>query len=279
MAKLACRRNRDCHRRRPGDRRGRGPGARPRGRRRGGDGAAGRRGGRPRQRIAAREAGRSPSPATSATGRSVHLRSRKPCGVLGSPPSSSTMPARLRRSASSSTSSRTNGRRSSTSISSAPRRRAGGPSCNAPAGRGTIVNVSSGAAHRAMEGWSAYCASKAGLDMLTNRWRSNTDAVGMRVFGFAPGIVDTEMQASIRASGIGPIAKLPRDMLASPSEPAAAIAFLCSPGGAVACRPGARHPRRRFPGGRRPGAGSHLTEVRKTRRLISSPAQRGRGTA
>ena len=35
------------------------------------------------------------------------------------------------------------------------------------AGAGTIVNVSSGAAHRPLEGWSAYCAGKAGLAMVT----------------------------------------------------------------------------------------------------------------
>ena len=99
-------------------------------------------------------------------------------------------------------------------------------------GRGTIVNISSGAAHRAMEGWSAYCASKAGLAMLTKSLALEYGPLGIRVFGFAPGIVDTDMQASIRASGIGPLAKLPRNMLASPSEPAAAIAFLCSTGGA-----------------------------------------------
>ena len=99
-------------------------------------------------------------------------------------------------------------------------------------GRGAIINISSGAAHRAMEGWSAYCASKAGLAMLTKSLALEYGPLGIRVFGFAPGIVDTEMQASIRASGVGPLAKLPRNMLASPSEPAAAIAFLCSTGGA-----------------------------------------------
>ena len=34
-------------------------------------------------------------------------------------------------------------------------------------GGGTIITVSSGAAVRALEGWSAYCASKAGALMLT----------------------------------------------------------------------------------------------------------------
>jgi NAD(P)-dependent dehydrogenase (short-subunit alcohol dehydrogenase family) len=32
---------------------------------------------------------------------------------------------------------------------------------------GVVIHLSSGAAHRPLEGWSAYCASKAGLAMLT----------------------------------------------------------------------------------------------------------------
>ena len=99
------------------------------------------------------------------------------------------------------------------------------------AGRGTIVNVSSGAGRRAMEGWSAYCASKAGLNMLTQSLALEYGDAGLRVFSLAPGIVDTDMQGAIRDSGIGPIARLPRAMLASPEDPAAAIAFLCSPAG------------------------------------------------
>ena len=35
------------------------------------------------------------------------------------------------------------------------------------AGGGTIITISSGAAHNALEGWSHYCASKAGAAMLT----------------------------------------------------------------------------------------------------------------
>ncbi len=95
-------------------------------------------------------------------------------------------------------------------------------------GRGTIINLSSGAAHRAMEGWSAYCAGKAGLAMLTKCVHEEFGATGIRVFGFAPGVVDTGMQGSIRASGINPVSQLPRSSLAPPSEPAYAIAWLCT---------------------------------------------------
>jgi 3-oxoacyl-[acyl-carrier protein] reductase len=96
---------------------------------------------------------------------------------------------------------------------------------------GTIVNVSSGAAHRALEGWSAYCASKAALAMLTKSIAEEYGGAGIRVYGFGPGVVDTEMQVKIRASGINPVSRIPRSELAPVEQPAQAIAFLCGPGG------------------------------------------------
>ena len=62
---------------------------------------------------------------------------------------------------------------------------------------GTIVNLSSGAAHNPMEGWSAYCSSKAALKMLTACVDKDFGEKGVRAFGFAPGVVDTGMQGSI----------------------------------------------------------------------------------
>ena len=97
-------------------------------------------------------------------------------------------------------------------------------------GGGSIVNVSSGAAYRPLEGWSAYCSGKAGLAMLTRTLAAEYSGRGIRVFGFAPGLVDTAMQEAIRAAGIGPVAKPPREKLTSPREPAEAVAFLCSHG-------------------------------------------------
>jgi NAD(P)-dependent dehydrogenase (short-subunit alcohol dehydrogenase family) len=96
-------------------------------------------------------------------------------------------------------------------------------------GGGTIVNISSGAAHRPQEGWSAYCAGKAGLAMLTRSVHLEYGAQGIRIFGFAPGVVDTDMQGAIRASGINPVSKIPRGDLAPAHEPARAIAWLCTP--------------------------------------------------
>ena len=96
-------------------------------------------------------------------------------------------------------------------------------------GSGTIVNISSGAAHRPQEGWSAYCAGKAGLAMLTRSVHMEYAAQGIRIFGLAPGVVDTDMQGAIRASGINPVSQLPRASLAPPDDPARVIAWLCTP--------------------------------------------------
>ena len=95
-------------------------------------------------------------------------------------------------------------------------------------GGGTIINLSSGAAHRPREGWSAYCAGKAGLAMLTRSAHLEYGDQGIRIFGFTPGVVDTDMQVCIRASGINEVSKIPREALAPADEPARAIAWLCT---------------------------------------------------
>jgi NAD(P)-dependent dehydrogenase (short-subunit alcohol dehydrogenase family) len=64
--------------------------------------------------------------------------------------------------------------------------------------------------------------------MVTQSLALEYGARGIRVFGFAPGVVDTDMQGAIRASGINPVSKLPRENLAGVDDPARAIAYLCS---------------------------------------------------
>ncbi len=95
-------------------------------------------------------------------------------------------------------------------------------------GHGDIINVSSGAAHRPLEGWSAYCTGKAGLAMLTRAIDLEHSAAGIRVFGFQPGTTDTDMQVTIRASGIKMISQIPREKLTPVALPAKAIVFLCT---------------------------------------------------
>lgn len=97
------------------------------------------------------------------------------------------------------------------------------------AGGGTIVNVSSGAAIRPLEGWSAYCSAKAGLAMLTRAVLLENTANNIRVFGFQPGTTDTDMQVTIRASGVNMVSKIPRQNLTPVAHPAAAIVYLCTP--------------------------------------------------
>jgi len=94
---------------------------------------------------------------------------------------------------------------------------------------GTIVNISSGAATRVLEGWSAYCAAKAGLASLTRSIALEYASVGIRAFGFSPGTTDTDMQAVIRDSGINPISRIPRENLTPVDLVAQAIVYLCTP--------------------------------------------------
>jgi NAD(P)-dependent dehydrogenase (short-subunit alcohol dehydrogenase family) len=93
---------------------------------------------------------------------------------------------------------------------------------------GVIVNVSSGAAHSPREGWSAYCAGKAGMAMLTRSIALEIPSDSVRVYGYAPGTVDTEMQAVIRESGVNPISQMKREDHWSVETPATVITWLCS---------------------------------------------------
>ena len=63
-----------------------------------------------------------------------------------------------------------------------------------------VVNISSGAAKRAVRGWTAYCTAKAGLEMATRVIAEEAlqSDPGMVVCSLAPGVVDTAMQAAIR---------------------------------------------------------------------------------
>jgi len=93
------------------------------------------------------------------------------------------------------------------------------------AAAGAVVNISSGAAHRPLEGWAAYCASKAALWMQTQSLHLE-DGDAIDVYAASPGTVDTEMQVLIRASGVNPVSQIPRANLAPPSLPAAGVVWL-----------------------------------------------------
>ena len=94
-------------------------------------------------------------------------------------------------------------------------------------GRGVIVNISSGAATNPLEGWSHYCASKAGALMLTRMIDKEYAASGIRAVGLSPGTVATEMQRVIKTSGVNPVSRLAWEDHISPEDVAEAIRYLC----------------------------------------------------
>ncbi|MGE4612004.1 MAG: SDR family oxidoreductase [Paracoccaceae bacterium] len=93
---------------------------------------------------------------------------------------------------------------------------------------GTIINISSGAAHSPMEGWSHYCAAKAATAMLLNNARLEHADDSIRFFGLRPGTVATYMQAAIKASGINPVSQMDPSEHFKPEWPAAAIVWMCT---------------------------------------------------
>ncbi len=95
-------------------------------------------------------------------------------------------------------------------------------------GTGTIVNLSSGAATGALEGWSHYCATKAAVLSLTRCVHKEYAALGVRCVGLSPGTVATDMQRSIRDSGVNPVSQLDWATHIPPEWPARAIAWLCT---------------------------------------------------
>ena len=62
-----------------------------------------------------------------------------------------------------------------------------------------IINVSSGAAQRALAGDAMYCVGKAGLEMLTAALAAEEKGPDFRAINVRPGIIDTDMQAFARS--------------------------------------------------------------------------------
>lgn len=96
-------------------------------------------------------------------------------------------------------------------------------------GSGTILTVSSGAAHQPLEGWSAYCASKAGAAMLVRAAHLEEAGHGLRIMGLSPGTVATDMQVKIRASGVNPVSQLDPAAHVPADWPARCLFWMCGP--------------------------------------------------
>lgn len=71
-------------------------------------------------------------------------------------------------------------------------------------GKKTIVSISSGAALGERAGWSLYCAAKAGLEHFIRSVakEQNTETQPFKMINVDPGLIDTDMQSSIRQSSI-----------------------------------------------------------------------------
>lgn len=97
-------------------------------------------------------------------------------------------------------------------------------------GSGTIITISSGAAHRPLEGWAAYCASKAGAAMLTEAAHLEEGAT-LRIMGLSPGTVATDMQVQIKASGVNAVSALDPSAHIPADWPARTLLWMCGPAG------------------------------------------------
>ncbi|MEX3313862.1 SDR family oxidoreductase [Sulfitobacter sp. PS-8MA] len=96
-------------------------------------------------------------------------------------------------------------------------------------GGGSILTISSGAAHGPVEAWSHYCASKAAANMLTQCLHHEEGGKGIRAIGLSPGTVATDMQRDIKDSGVNPVSQLDWDVHIPADWPARALLWMCGP--------------------------------------------------
>lgn len=97
------------------------------------------------------------------------------------------------------------------------------------ASKGVVVNAGTGAATTPMEGWAAYCNSKAAARMMTMMFAKDLEGGDVQFFFIGIPPTDTEMQAEIRTAGLNPISKIAKDDLVKPEVPASVMAWLCGP--------------------------------------------------
>lgn len=95
------------------------------------------------------------------------------------------------------------------------------------ASNGVVVNAGTGAATTPMEGWAAYCSSKAAARMITLMFAKDLEDSGVQFFFIGIPPTDTRMQAEIRTAGLNPISQIPQGDLVDPKVPASVMAWLC----------------------------------------------------
>ncbi|WP_419908974.1 SDR family oxidoreductase [Hoeflea sp.] len=95
--------------------------------------------------------------------------------------------------------------------------------------RGVVINAGTGAATKPMEGWTAYCTSKAAMHMLTQMFDLELSDDGVKSFFIGIPPTDTAMQGAIRESGLNPISRISQSDLVPTAVSASVIAWLCGP--------------------------------------------------
>jgi NAD(P)-dependent dehydrogenase (short-subunit alcohol dehydrogenase family) len=101
-------------------------------------------------------------------------------------------------------------------------------------GKGFIINITSLVAQQVWTGYSHYCASKAGADMLTKCMAVELAPFGITVNGIAPGNIDTDMtRADLSKTGEieAAIYRTPTKRLGTPEDVARIVLFLVDPAG------------------------------------------------
>src|SRR3954471_17750664 len=102
----------------------------------------------------------------------------------------------------------------------------------ARAGGGSFVGISSIAGTLTHRFMTAYCVSKAGLEMLIRNGADELGVAGVRVNGVRPGLVPTDLAAPLVASDeirADYLAQMPVSRLGTVDDIAAAVRYLCGP--------------------------------------------------
>lgn len=100
-----------------------------------------------------------------------------------------------------------------------------------PCGQGAIVNISSIASVKALDGRVAYCTSKAAIAHMTRSLALEWGPFGIRSNAIAPGFIRTRMNADLRRDPVRTAAmtdQVPLKRFAEPEELIGPLLFLAS---------------------------------------------------
>ena len=98
---------------------------------------------------------------------------------------------------------------------------------------GRIVNITSVVGHAGNPGQVNYCAAKAGVAGMTRSLARELGSRNITVNCVAPGLIDTDMTKALDdKQKEGMLSSIPLGRLGTPSDIAAAVAYLASPGAA-----------------------------------------------